>query len=176
MAGGKQRHVLQQERWEEPGAEYAWPSSKGGACAARTESASAGGIATAAQPRAVADAQDLGCQLPGRPAGGADGTPASGGRPVKRYIPYSLGSQDCVGQNLARHSMPAALAMLFSHFTFHLAAEACHDGPVNGAATNLPCTATLRLYIACHLAARCALTTRKCLTEHQRCQSADGRR
>ncbi|KAK9832528.1 hypothetical protein WJX81_006054 [Elliptochloris bilobata] len=30
---------------------------------------------------------------------------------------------DCVGQNLARHSMPAALAMLFSHFTFRLADE-----------------------------------------------------
>ena len=118
--------MLHQERWEESGAEYARPSSSAGARAARTEPASAGGMATAAQPQAVADARDLGGQLPGRPAGDANETPASGGRPVKRYIPYSLGSQDCVGQNLARHSMPASLAMLFSHFTFQLAAEACH--------------------------------------------------
>ena len=124
------RHVLAQERWEEPGAEYVRPSSKAGARAVRTEAASSGGIAAAAQPRAVAHAQDPGGQLPGRPAGDADEAPAGGGRPVKRYMPYSLGSQDCVGQNLARHSMPAALGMLFSHFTFQLAAEARHYGPV----------------------------------------------
>ena len=44
--------------------------------------------------------------------------PAAGERAAKRYIPYSMGSQDCVGQNLARHSMPAALAILLAHFTF----------------------------------------------------------
>ncbi len=51
---------------------------------------------------------------------------AAGERAAKRYVPYSMGSQDCVGQNLARHSMPAALAMLFAHFTFRLADEARH--------------------------------------------------
>lgn len=173
IVGVIERHVLQQERWEEPGAEYMRPSSKGGTHAVRTEPASAGGTATAAQPRAVANGQDLGGgQLPGSEA---DETPASGGRLVKRYIPYSLGSQDCVGQNLARHSMPASLAMLFSHFTFQLAAEACHSGPVCRAARKLPCTATLHLHGACYSRARYAFTTRECLREHQRCESADGR-
>lgn len=124
--------MLQQERWEEPGAEYARPSGKAGARAVRNDSVSAGGIAKAGQPGMVAIAENVGCQLSGRPAGDADETPASGGRPVKRYIPYSLGSQDCVGQNLARHSMPAALAMLFSHFTFRLAAEARRSGLCRG--------------------------------------------
>ena len=172
MARGKQRHVLHQERWEEPGAEYARPSSSAGARAARTEPASAGGIATAAQPRAVAKGQDLGGQLPGRDA---DETPASGGRPVKRYIPYSLGSQDCVGQNLARHSMPASLAMLFSHFTFQLAAEACHNGlciglPRGSCPALPPCVCMEH----CHSASCYAFTVRKCLTEHQRCQAQMG--
>ena len=127
MTPGKQGLLLQQERWEEPGAEYARPVSKSTARALRINAGSAG-IATAGQHQVMAGAEAVGCQLSGRPADAADEKPASGGRPVKRYIPYSLGSQDCVGQNLARHSVPAALAMLFSHFSFRLAAEARHSG------------------------------------------------
>ena len=43
-----------------------------------------------------------------------------GGRVVKRFIPFSEGSRDCVGQSLARLNLTTTLAQLFGCFSFRL--------------------------------------------------------
>ena len=43
-----------------------------------------------------------------------------GGRVVKRFIPFSEGSRDCVGQSLARLNLTTTLAQLFGSFSFRL--------------------------------------------------------
>ena len=47
---------------------------------------------------------------------------AAGGRP-KRFIPFSDGRRDCVGQALAKMNYTAQLAMLLGRFHFELAPE-----------------------------------------------------
>ena len=46
-----------------------------------------------------------------------------GGRKPQRFIPFSQGSRDCVGQTLARLNLATTLAQLFGNFSFALAAE-----------------------------------------------------
>ena len=41
--------------------------------------------------------------------------------PSKRYLPFLEGPRDCVGQPLARNTVPATLATLLGHFEFSLA-------------------------------------------------------
>ena len=42
---------------------------------------------------------------------------------TKRWMPFSMGSRDCIGQNLARMNYVTAVAMLLAHFHFELAPE-----------------------------------------------------
>lgn len=49
---------------------------------------------------------------------------------AKRFLPFSLGARDCVGQSLARMNFTATVAMLLSEFSFRLADE------VRGACTS----------------------------------------
>ena len=46
-----------------------------------------------------------------------------GGRKPQRFIPFSQGNRDCVGQTLARLNLATTLAQLFGNFSFRLAAE-----------------------------------------------------
>ena len=46
-----------------------------------------------------------------------------GGRKPQRFIPFSQGNRDCVGQTLARLNLATTLAQLFGNFSFKLAAE-----------------------------------------------------
>lgn len=41
----------------------------------------------------------------------------------KRWFPFSDGPRNCVGQSLAKMSMAATLAQLYSNFSFKLADE-----------------------------------------------------
>ena len=53
-------------------------------------------------------------------------SPASGAAEAaraKRFLPFSLGARDCVGQSLARMNFTATVAMLLSEFSFRLADE-----------------------------------------------------
>ena len=53
-------------------------------------------------------------------------SPASGTAEAvraKRFLPFSLGARDCVGQSLARMNFTATVAMLLSEFSFRLADE-----------------------------------------------------
>ena len=40
---------------------------------------------------------------------------------MKRFLPFSSGTRDCVGQSLARMNYTATVAMLMAHFRFELA-------------------------------------------------------
>ncbi len=40
---------------------------------------------------------------------------------MKRFLPFSSGTRDCVGQSLARMNYTATVAMLLAHFRFELA-------------------------------------------------------
>ena len=81
-----------QERWEEPGAEYA------------LERTAASTVAVAITAPSAKDAAGQ----PGR---------------VKRFLPFSTGTRDCVGQSLARMNYTTTVAMLLAHFKFQLAPE-----------------------------------------------------
>jgi Cytochrome P450 len=54
---------------------------------------------------------------------------AAGGRP-KRFIPFSDGRRDCVGQALAKMNYTAVLAMLLGRFHFELAPEVLVTSPL----------------------------------------------
>ena len=54
----------------------------------------------------------------------AKGVPEVGGRKPQRFIPFSMGARDCVGQTLARLNLTTTLAQLFGSFHFKLAEEA----------------------------------------------------
>ena len=47
---------------------------------------------------------------------------------VKRFIPFSVGPRDCIGQNLAKVNYQTTVPMLLSQFSFKLADEVspCH--------------------------------------------------
>ena len=53
----------------------------------------------------------------------AKGAPEVGGRKPQRFIPFSMGARDCVGQTLARLNLTTTLAQLFGSFDFSLAEE-----------------------------------------------------
>lgn len=53
----------------------------------------------------------------------AKGAPEVAGRKPQRFIPFSIGARDCVGQTLARLNLTTTLAQLYGSFTFKLAAE-----------------------------------------------------
>ncbi len=48
---------------------------------------------------------------------------AADGRTAKRFVPFSSGGRDCVGQNLARLNLTTTLAQLYGSFSFRLAEE-----------------------------------------------------
>ena len=60
---------------------------------------------------------------------------------IKRYIPFSDGRRDCVGQALARMNYTSTLARLLGNFHFELAPEVCNprdiEGPKNAVAHDL---------------------------------------
>ncbi len=50
---------------------------------------------------------------------------------MKRFLPFSSGTRDCVGQSLARMNYTATVAMLLAHFKFELADKVDHlAGPL----------------------------------------------
>ncbi len=53
----------------------------------------------------------------------AKGVPEVTGRKPQRFIPFSMGPRDCVGQTLARLNLTTTLAQLYGSFTFKLAEE-----------------------------------------------------
>ena len=63
------------------------------------------------------------CTLLQAGAEDAKGVAPVGGRKPQRFIPFSQGSRDCVGQTLARLNLATTLAQLFGNFSFKLAAE-----------------------------------------------------
>ena len=56
-----------------------------------------------------------------RCGGNADANEGEGQGRVKRFLPFSLGTRDCVGQSLARMNTTATVAMLLARFKFQLA-------------------------------------------------------
>ena len=48
---------------------------------------------------------------------------------VKRFVPFSEGRRDCVGQHLARMNYTSTLARLLGNFHFELAPEVPHVSP-----------------------------------------------
>ena len=46
-----------------------------------------------------------------------------GGRAPQRFLPFSAGGRDCVGQTLARLNLATTLAQLYGSFSFRLAEE-----------------------------------------------------
>ena len=42
---------------------------------------------------------------------------------VRRFLPFSVGPRDCIGQNLARLNYQTTVPMLLAHFSFRLADE-----------------------------------------------------
>lgn len=42
---------------------------------------------------------------------------------MKRFIPFSVGPRDCIGQNLAKVNYQTTVPMLLSNFSFKLAKE-----------------------------------------------------
>ena len=53
--------------------------------------------------------------------GAADADEGEGEGRAKRFLPFSLGTRDCVGQSLARMSAITTVAMLLARFRFQLA-------------------------------------------------------
>lgn len=49
--------------------------------------------------------------------------PKVGGRQPQRFMPFTQGARDCVGQTLARLNLSTTLAQLFGSFSFRLAEE-----------------------------------------------------
>ena len=45
------------------------------------------------------------------------------GRKPQRFMPFSQGSRDCVGQTLARLNLTTTLAQLYGNFSFQLAPQ-----------------------------------------------------
>ncbi len=48
---------------------------------------------------------------------------------MKRFVPFSEGARDCVGQSLARLNLTTTLAQLFGSFSFRLADEVRGSDP-----------------------------------------------
>ena len=53
----------------------------------------------------------------------AKGVPKVGNRQPQRFVPFTQGARDCVGQTLARLNLSTTLAQLFGSFSFRLAEE-----------------------------------------------------
>ncbi|BDA49870.1 Cytochrome P450 3A28 [Coccomyxa sp. Obi] len=92
------------ERWEEPGAEYALPPGT--------------------DPAAVKELGVQAVQVRADAAAAKD-TSAKGETEAraKRFLPFSAGTRDCVGQSLARMNYTTTVAMLLAHFKFELTPE-----------------------------------------------------
>jgi len=55
----------------------------------------------------------------------AKGVQKVNGRQPPRFMPFTQGPRDCVGQTLARLNLSTTLAQLFGSFSFRLAEEVC---------------------------------------------------
>lgn len=99
-----------QERWQLPGAEDALPSKAAGSQTAQAVHVHA----KAAQHAALQPDVE-----PARKAVEQN---------VKRWLPFSMGTRDCVGQNLARMNYITTVAMLLACFSFHLHDKVCACG------------------------------------------------
>lgn len=60
-------------------------------------------------------------------AGAGKATPSEGEARAKRFLPFSAGTRDCVGQSLARMNYTTTVAMLLAHFEFKLTPEVSSD-------------------------------------------------
>lgn len=49
---------------------------------------------------------------------------------AKRFLPFSAGTRDCVGQSLARMNYTTTVAMLLTHFKFQLTPEVIALAPI----------------------------------------------
>ena len=109
-------------RWADPDAEFAVVAARDPAKEAAVKQAS--GSPAAADPAAS----------PGAPranggvrrttwADGASGDGEGAGKRPRRFLPFSAGARDCVGQSLAKMNYTATLALLLSTFSFRLAEE-----------------------------------------------------
>ncbi|KAK9807492.1 hypothetical protein WJX72_000759 [[Myrmecia] bisecta] len=119
--------VYRPERWSEPGAEYAKaPQQSPAPATGKPPATLAAAVALQASAGLAANgglSDPTTAITAGKPPAKqaeAEGTP--GGR-VKRFMPFSEGRRDCVGQNLARMNYTTTLAMLLAHFSFKLAPE-----------------------------------------------------
>lgn len=57
---------------------------------------------------------------------------------VKRFLPFSSGTRDCVGQSLARMNYTATVAMLLARFRFELADKVDQSACLSCAACTCP--------------------------------------
>ena len=57
---------------------------------------------------------------------------------MKRFLPFSSGTRDCVGQSLARMNYTATVAMLMAHFRFELADKVRSSCCLFAVKTSLP--------------------------------------
>ncbi len=137
-----------QERWLQPGAEYYSPPADSPAAAAAESGCGTGASKgpsppTALRGQAGGEGAPLhprmppgsGSRLGGDSAKELHGTEVAGGsspvppssaadaRQALRFLPFSSGPRDCIGQSLAKMNYMATLAVLLGRFSFRLAPE-----------------------------------------------------
>ncbi|CAL5222409.1 g4768 [Coccomyxa viridis] len=79
----------------------------------------------------------------------AKGVPKVGGRQPQRFVPFTQGARDCVGQTLARLNLSTTLAQLFGSFSFRLAEEMGGPEGVRAAemtSITLSCTKGMKMH------------------------------
>ena len=108
-------------RWADPDAEFAITAEANPDAAARN----AGGSPAAEDPAAnlTGSGHPNGGARRATWADGASGDGEGGGKRPRRFLPFSAGARDCVGQSLAKMNYTATLALLLSSFSFRLAEE-----------------------------------------------------
>lgn len=80
-------------------------------------------------PSKVLAPGDNSAPLPTPPASPGAGTEQGGtNRGPKRFLPFLEGPRDCVGQSLAKVTVPATVAVLLSRFSFTMQEGFDHDG------------------------------------------------
>ncbi|GAB4815788.1 hypothetical protein N2152v2_002834 [Parachlorella kessleri] len=117
-------NVYQPERWLQPGTEYYTPPSA--QTTSTTNLAPAGpetfDISVETGSGSLTEAAG-GKRSAYEAVGGVNAAPAAlpPAERALRYLPFSTGPRDCVGQNLARMNYMATLAVLLGRFSFRLA-------------------------------------------------------
>ena len=131
--------LLAQDRWDDPAAEYALPRDAGktGILPLKTQCNSTAETRIPLQilkadedcnnrptlrcKHWIASAMHSSSAMSCNHGGDADTYESEGQGRVKRFLPFSLGTRDCVGQSLARMNATTTVAMLLARFKFQLA-------------------------------------------------------